>query len=92
MTAERVCVTLSNMKVATVRQVQHHLAEVLAQVERGEEVRVTRRGTTIARIVPPEAALPKAWPDFVARARAVWGTKPRGPKLSDLVDEDRGPR
>lgn len=81
---------LSNMKVATVREVQHHLAEVLARVAKGEEVRITRRGATIARILPPDGPPPGEWPDFVGRARAVWGSKPPGPRLSELVDEDRG--
>lgn len=73
------------------RDVQHHLAEVLDWVARGEEVTVTRRGKIVARIVP---ALPVSahTPDFLARARTIWGPKPTGPMPSDLVDRDREDR
>lgn len=80
------------MKTATVRQVQHRLAEVLDWVAKGEEVRVTRHGRTVARLLPPAAVRPPQAPDFLARAKGIWGSKPRGPKLSEIVDEDRGGR
>ena len=32
-----------DMKTASVRDVQHHLSRVLAWVEQGEEVQITRR-------------------------------------------------
>lgn len=31
-----------------------------------------------------------AEPDFLARAKAVWGEKPTGKPLSELVSESRG--
>ncbi len=82
---------LSNMKTASVRQVQHNLAEVLSWVEQGQEVHVFRHRKLIARLVPPE---PKAAasPDFLARAQRVWGKKPRGKRLSEVVSEARGDR
>ena len=43
---------LYNMKSFNVRHIQHHLADVLADVERGEVVEVRRRGRPVARIVP----------------------------------------
>ena len=82
---------MSNMKTATVREVQHNLAEVLSCVERGEEVAVLRRGKMVAKLVPPNPREP-ASPDFVARARAVWGTAPKGRPLSRIVSESRGER
>jgi prevent-host-death family protein len=79
------------MKVATVREVQRQLAHILEWVANGEEVRITRRGTTIARIVPPEPAR-MASPNFVQRARKAWGAKPGGPPISELVERDRRSR
>jgi prevent-host-death family protein len=37
-----------------------HLSELLAAVERGEEVRITRRGRPIARLVPDGARAGRA--------------------------------
>ncbi len=79
------------MKTATVREVQHNLSQVLAWVERGEEVRVLRRKKVVARLLPPDPK-PGASPDFLGRARAVWGQKPRGRRLSEIVSESRGER
>lgn len=85
------CVMLSNMKSASVRQVQHDLKRVLAWVANGEEVLVHRRAKVVARLLPP-AAETSASPDFVARARRVWGDRPRGAPLSELVSDARGRR
>jgi antitoxin (DNA-binding transcriptional repressor) of toxin-antitoxin stability system len=82
---------MSNMKTATIREVQHHLAEVLSCVARGEEVAVLRRGKMVAKLVPPDPRPPAA-PDFLARARAVWGKAPAGSSLSDTVSASRGER
>lgn len=85
---------MSNMAVATVREVQHKLAEVLARVEAGEEVIITRRGKVIARLVPPRPAKrAQRWPDFKARMAATFGpTPPPGTPASALIDEMRGER
>jgi len=82
------------MKTATVRDVQHHFRKVLAWVENGEEVLVTRRNKTVARLVPSGSESPAAvpLPDFAARARAVWGTRPKGGALSKAVLAEREER
>jgi antitoxin (DNA-binding transcriptional repressor) of toxin-antitoxin stability system len=82
------CVNLSNMKTASVRQMQHGLSEVLSWVESGEEVLVYRRKKLVARLVPPTPG-PVASPDFLARACGVWGKRPRGKLISELVAEGR---
>ncbi len=40
------------MKTATVREAQHHLAKLLAEVEKGEEIVLTRRGKQVGKLVP----------------------------------------
>jgi antitoxin (DNA-binding transcriptional repressor) of toxin-antitoxin stability system len=85
------CVIMSNMKTATIREVQHNLSEVLSCVARGEEVAVLRRGKMVAKLVPPDPRAPES-PDFLARAQAVWGDKPAGRPLSQIVSESRGER
>ena len=91
LTVRTTCVILFHMRTATVRQVQHNLKEVLAWVDGGEEVRVVRRGKVVARLLPPTPHVAQS-PDFVDRARAIWGDSPHGESLSVLSSEARGTR
>jgi prevent-host-death family protein len=87
------CVIMLDMKTASVRDVQHHLSEVLAWVEKGEEVQITRRNKPVAKIVPAQAqGTPVVWPPFAARARQIWGETPVGKNLSQTVVDDRNER
>jgi prevent-host-death family protein len=87
------CVSMLNMKTATVREVQHHFNKVLAWVAKGEEVHVTRRSKPVAKLVPPEAtSAPQEFPDFAARARSIWGDKPSGENQSRTVRRGREER
>ena len=85
------CVKMYNMKTASIRQIQHNLNKVLAWVENGEEVQIFRRKKLVAKIVPllPAAA---ETPDFLGRAKNVWGASPRGKFLSEVLSQDRGER
>lgn len=81
------------MKTATVREVQHHLNDVLAWVARGEEVQITRRNKSVAKLVPTfteNVAAPL--PDFAGRSRAIWGDKPNRKPLSTTIIEAREER
>lgn len=82
---------MADMKTASVRQLQHNLSEVLSWVEQGEQVHVLRRKKIVARLMPPDPQ-PTAPPDFLGRARAIWGEQPRGKRLSEIVCEARGAR
>ncbi len=73
-------------------QSQHNLAKVLREVEAGYEVGITRRKKLVARILPPERDESVAFPDFGARAAAVWGKTWKGAKSDDLLNEARGER
>ena len=42
------------MKTRTLREAQHHLSKIVLEVEKGEEVTITRRGKPVVRIVPLE--------------------------------------
>lgn len=42
------------MRTATVREAQHHLSKLLVEVEKGEEIVLTRRGKEICKITPLE--------------------------------------
>ena len=91
LTRRLLCVKMSNMRSASVREVQHQFSKVLSWVAHGEEVQVYRRKQVVARLLPP-GPLAIASPDFVGRARRVWGKRPRGRSLSRLASEARGTR
>jgi len=75
------------VKTANVQQVPQQWPQILRWVAAGEEVHVTEEDQVIAKVVP---ATPAATPDFVARAKAIWGETPPGKPLSTLVSEGRG--
>jgi prevent-host-death family protein len=77
----------------SVRELQQNLKRVMARVERGEVVEVTRRRRPVARLAPAKASGPlSAWPDLDARTRAVFGNRIITPGGSEIVSEDRGER
>jgi antitoxin (DNA-binding transcriptional repressor) of toxin-antitoxin stability system len=75
------------MKSASVQQVPQQWPEILRWVAAGEEVQVTEQDQVVARVVP---AKPVVTPDFLARAKAVWGEAPPGKPLSAVVSDARG--
>ncbi|OFW20628.1 MAG: hypothetical protein A3G21_22165 [Acidobacteria bacterium RIFCSPLOWO2_12_FULL_66_21] len=86
---------MSYMHKATVsvRELQQNLKKVMARVERGETVEVTRRHRPVARLAPVEPTGPMSpWPDLDARARAVFGDRTITPGGADVVIADRGER
>jgi prevent-host-death family protein len=83
---------MSYMRKATVsvRELQQNLKKVMARVERGETVEVTRRHRPVARLAPIKPAGPvAAWPDLHARTRAVFGDRTITPGGADVVIEGR---
>ena len=75
------------MKTASVQEVPEQWTEILRWVAAGEEVQVTQQDQVVAKVVP---AKPVATPDFLGRAKAVWGEAPTGKLLSSVVSEARG--
>ena len=77
----------------SVRELQQNLKRVLARVERGHVIEVTRRRRPVARLAPVRATAPVSpWPDLDARARAVFGDRILTPGASAVVVESRGER
>ena len=76
----------------SIRELQQNLKRVLARVERGQVIEVTRR-RPVARLEPMRSGSPTApWPDLEARARAVFGKRVVTPGGADAVAEGRGDR
>lgn len=84
------------MQTATIREVQHHLASVLKQVEKGEEVEILRRRKAVARIIPLESDslnIEADWSDHKGEvARIFSGKRVKGTPAELLVAEGRGDR
>ena len=77
----------------SIRELQQNLKRVMARVERGEVVEVTRRRRPVARLGPVKPTGPISnWPDLEARTRAVFGDRVIAPGGSDTVREARGDR
>ena len=84
------CVKMLDMIKTNIRQLQHHLSDVMRYVEHGEEVLITRRNRVVAKIIPAESQTERVdWPDFVGRAKAIV-KKAKGKPASHVVIEDRG--
>ena len=86
---------MSDMRKSTVsvRELQQNLKRVMARVERGEIVEVTRRRRPVARLAPVSASRPLVdWPDLDDRARTVFGDRVITPGGADAVTVDRGQR
>jgi prevent-host-death family protein len=77
----------------SVRELQQNLKRVMARVERGQVIEVTRRRRSVARLTPmlPSGAL-SPWPDLDARARAVFGDRIVTPGAAHIVIENRNER
>lgn len=86
------CVILTHMRTATIREAQHNLPKILRSVSRGEVVEITRRNRVVARLVPAASRSLCKFPDFVARARTIWGRRPQGLPTSEVVIEARAER
>jgi prevent-host-death family protein len=84
-----------DMKSASIRTVQHGLAAMIAEVEQGEEIVITRRNQPVARLLPisPSDAPATRTP---AGLRAYWRQRPLPPAVrsphthAELVAEGRG--
>ena len=77
----------------SIRELQQNLKRVMARVERGQIIEVTRRRRPVARLAPVRATQPmSAWPDLEARARTVFGDRIVSPGASEVLAESRGER
>ena len=84
---------MCHMKTASIREVRHDFSRVLEWVTSGEEVAITKRRETVARLLP--AARKKAprvkMPDVTARLQKVFGRKVISDKtMKEILDDNRG--
>jgi antitoxin (DNA-binding transcriptional repressor) of toxin-antitoxin stability system len=64
------------MKTATVRDLRTRFPHLEIWLRAGEEIRITKRGTTVARLVPADHTNGmRPVVDFAAQRKAVWGNR-----------------
>jgi len=83
---------VSPMKQTTIRELKHATTRVLAMVESGQTVEVTRRKKPVAVLSPPGRGRAPEKPDFAARLRGIYGERVLGTTGTELVGEARGGR
>lgn len=80
------------MKTATVRELRNDYAKLLRRVEAGEEIVITRRGQSVARLVPEKSGARKVdWTKSAAFQRDRSNEKVISAERSaELIRESRG--
>jgi len=88
------------MTLVSTTELKAHLAEHLHRAQRGERIQITAHGKEVAELGPPNPERAAMW-TMVQAGEAEWSgasaTLPdklpanKGPLLSDMVFEDRGP-
>jgi antitoxin (DNA-binding transcriptional repressor) of toxin-antitoxin stability system len=81
------------MKTASVRDLRQNFARILAWIEAGEEVAITRRRQAVARLIPWPQRKPakRPMPDIAARFKRVFGAKTIADRtMKAIMDQTRG--
>lgn len=76
------------MKTANIAQAKAHFSALLAEVEAGEEVIITRRGKPVARIVPEPAAASSVFDLAALRAFVQAGPCRESLSVADMREQD----
>lgn len=80
------------MKSTTVRELRNNYSKVLKWVAKGEEVEVTRRGKTVAKVVPVVLPGPAEvdWNKSAALNRKAWSTVLTAKQSAAVLAESQG--
>jgi prevent-host-death family protein len=77
------------MKTVGTFEAKTHLSTLLEQVERGEEITITRHGKAVARLVPVGVVSSDGLADAVARLKAFRRGRRLGDSVKALIEEGR---
>ncbi len=84
---------MCHMKTASIREVRHDFSRILEWVTSGEEVAITKRRETVARLLPAtrKKVIRVKMPDVTARLQKVFGRKVISDKaMKEILDDNRG--
>ncbi len=80
---------MCNMRSVTVREVRQQFSrKVEAPLRRGETLVLRKRREVLGRIVP-EPSKGKAYPDFAARQRKIFGNRPVRLNVAEILRKQR---
>ena len=83
------------MRTATVRELRSRYTQLLEWLDAGEEIRITRRGIVIARLVPENRARAHPDVDWIRSAAFALDRLNLGPlkakQTEKLLDDNKGP-
>lgn len=86
--------TESAIKSRTIpaHEIPEQFENLLGEIGNGMEIRISRDGEVVARMVPEPASAKKTpLPDFYGRAKAIFG-EPSGKSPSEYLEESREDR
>ena len=82
------------MKTATVRELRNRYTQLLEWIDAGEEIKITRRGVVIARLVPENRVRAQPGVDWTRSAAFALGRLDLRPlkaeQTAELLDENKG--
>jgi antitoxin (DNA-binding transcriptional repressor) of toxin-antitoxin stability system len=78
-----------HMRKASVRDLRYRFSEVERLLQEGENIEITKRKRVIAHLLPVSSRSPRERPDFLARLRAIYGTKTLKVSGAELLDRER---
>jgi antitoxin (DNA-binding transcriptional repressor) of toxin-antitoxin stability system len=85
----------TNPAVDTVRELRNRYTQLLEWIDAGEEIRITRRGIVIARLVPENRARAHPgvdWTRSAAFALDRLNLRPlKAEQTGELLDDNKGP-
>jgi antitoxin (DNA-binding transcriptional repressor) of toxin-antitoxin stability system len=82
------------MKTATVRELRNRYTQLLEWIDAGEEIKITRRGVVIARLVPENRVGTHPGVDWTRSAAFALGRLDLRPlkaeQTAELLDDNKG--
>jgi antitoxin (DNA-binding transcriptional repressor) of toxin-antitoxin stability system len=82
------------MKTATVRELRNRYTQLLEWIDAGEEIKITRRGVVIARLVPEHRVRAHPGVDWTRSAAFALGRLDLRPlkveQTAELLDDNKG--
>ena len=78
-----------HMRKASVRDLRYRFSEVERMLQDGENIEITKRKRVIAHLSPVPSRATRQRPDFMARLRAIYGTKVLKVSGAELLARER---
>jgi antitoxin (DNA-binding transcriptional repressor) of toxin-antitoxin stability system len=79
---------MHHMKKATIRDLRYRFSKVEDMLSDGQEIQITKRKRTVARLLPPQPDAAPERPDFLARLKKLY-KKTLKVSGADLVASER---